>query len=139
MTDHDSVPHDHVHTGEASEHAHVHRQEDGYRRSSALREGDDEIGCLVTGGTVPREVPGRHCRWCGEAVELRPVKLPLTPGEFIAEYQHAKDGYVHCVIAWENERAVAIAESTAQPCWSNGCLSNDEHEAVTSAPPPRST
>lgn len=91
-------------------------------------EPDDELGCLVTEGVVPPEVAGRHCKWCGEGVTLREARLPEQAGPYVVEYQHL-DGYVHCVSGWQGSRVVSIADSTAQPCWKDGCLSSAEDEA----------
>jgi hypothetical protein len=101
--------------------------------SAFTDEPDDETGYLVTDGHQPREVQGRHCATCGEHVELRPVPLPLQAGPYVVEFQHARTQTVHCVIAWQGLNVVALAEETARPCWKDGCLSNDEHDAKRAA------
>lgn len=97
--------------------------------TAVTEEEDDETGYLVIGGIRPRDIEGKHCKWCGEYVELRPMALPRHPGPYVAEFQHVISGLVHCSLSWTNGNLVGLAEETAQPCWKPGCLSNAEHEA----------
>jgi hypothetical protein len=90
---------------------------------------DDEAGWLVTSGMYPQELKGRHCKWCGEYVTLRPARLPEFDTPYIAEFEHVKTGLAHCALCWVDGNVVAVADETAQACFEPGCLSNDEHEA----------
>jgi hypothetical protein len=88
---------------------------------------DDEIGVMLDAdGSPPREADGRHCKYCGEEIEV-----PFARGlhDCVQEFRHKASGTVHCVIAWVNGLRASFAEETATPCWTPGCLSNAEHEA----------
>lgn len=93
----------------------------------SAEEWPEEIGVLLdVDGNPPPEAEGRHCRHCGEDIE---VPFYRGTARCRQEFRHKASGTVHCVLSWVNGLRTAFADETATPCWAEGCLSNAEHEA----------
>lgn len=106
--------------------------------SYRFRQEEDEIGVLLDAeGFVPPEANGRHCRYCGEGIE---VSLDhgggAQPGS-VQEFRHTASGTVHCVLVQKDGVRVEFDEDTAQPCWKDGCLSHAGHDARPDDPQDR--
>ena len=96
--------------------------------SPLVQDRDDEIGVLLDdGGRIPDEAFGRHCKTCGEDIEVA-VRLSIQPlPGSVQEYRHSATRLVHCASAHDSRgMVIGLAEETAEPCWREGCASNAE-------------
>jgi hypothetical protein len=67
----------------------------------------------------------KHCDQCGERV-VRPF-----PGTDPEGWEHTATGSPFCVVGVSDGVVTSWSAEACVPCGTEGCLSNDEHDALT--------